>query len=64
MTFSQPTRLSRKDLARRFRVCEKTIDIWTRTGEIPAPLRIGRTVRWDQAAIEAWEQSRTAQVAA
>ncbi|MGE5609476.1 MAG: helix-turn-helix transcriptional regulator [Bacillota bacterium] len=37
------------DLARMFKVRPKTIAAWTKRGLLPAPLKIGRLVRWKRA---------------
>ena len=43
--------LTRKDLARLFQVCVRTIDNWVRDGRLPPPQHFGRSLRWADAAI-------------
>jgi predicted DNA-binding transcriptional regulator AlpA len=44
------------DLAQLFGVKTATIARWHRTGQIPPPVRVGRTVGWDPRVIEAFLQ--------
>ncbi len=41
-------------LAEKLNVHEVTVRKWQRSGKIPAPVRIGRTVKWRLTEIEAW----------
>lgn len=46
---SAPELLTVRDVARRLRVAPRTVWRWSKTGELPPPLRLGptrRTVRW------------------
>jgi prophage regulatory protein len=45
--------VTKPQLAAKFQVSERTIDNWIRSGIIPKPTRIGRTVRWLRSEIEA-----------
>jgi excisionase family DNA binding protein len=45
ITFAEPT-LTKRDLARYFRVCERTIERLVAQGTLPAPIHIGRSLRW------------------
>lgn len=44
-------------LAEKLDVHEVTIRKWQRNGKIPAPVRIGRAVKWRLAVIDAWIQA-------
>lgn len=53
------TLLTREELARDvLRVSVRELDRMRARGELPAPLRIGRSPRWTRAAIEQWIQER------
>jgi predicted DNA-binding transcriptional regulator AlpA len=43
-----------QDLAALSHLSEGTIRWWVRTGKCPAPLRLGRLLRWEPSAVEAW----------
>jgi predicted DNA-binding transcriptional regulator AlpA len=43
--------LKRRQVADMLAVSERTIDRLTRQGTLPPPLRIGRSLRWDEARI-------------
>lgn len=47
-------------LAMEFGTCERTIRRMVLRGELPAPIRIGRSVRWPASVIRAWVQDRAA----
>jgi len=53
--------LKKPEVAKMFRVSERTIEIWVRNGIIPA-FRLGRTIRFDRDAI--LEHLRQQQLAA
>ncbi len=48
--------LTKRQLADRLQCCTRTVERRTAAGEIPAPLRIGRLVRWTAEQIERWQQ--------
>ena len=49
--------LSIQELAKRYRVSTKTIYTMKKAGRLPAPLRVGRSVRWDMNDIPEWEKN-------
>ncbi len=49
--------LSIQELAKRYRVSTKTIYTMKKHGRLPAPLRVGRSVRWDMNDITEWEKN-------
>lgn len=54
---SAPELLTVYDVAERLRVTPRTVWRWSKTGELPAPLRFGprgRTVRWKAADIDSF----------
>lgn len=55
--------LNVKQVAQRVGVSERAIWKWTRAGQFPQPIRISRSVRWSEAALEAWiiEQTEAAE---
>jgi predicted DNA-binding transcriptional regulator AlpA len=50
--------LTKRDLARLLRVCERQIEHLSNRGEIPAGIKLGRLVRWDRATIMRWLADR------
>ena len=50
--------LSVREVAQAFGTSERTIWRWAATGEIPAPMRIGRSVRWRRSTVEAFLDKR------
>lgn len=46
------------EVAELFDVCIRTIWLWTRSGKLPEPIRIGKTVRWRRSEIEQHLASR------
>ncbi|MCB9852398.1 MAG: AlpA family phage regulatory protein [Phycisphaerales bacterium] len=52
-----------KEVAVRIGVSERAIWKWTQTRKFPQPIRISRSVRWDESMLDAWiaEQSHAAQ---
>lgn len=52
--------LAVKDVARLIRVSEKTVREWRAKGELPAPINLGGTIRWERAQIRSWLDSRRA----
>jgi excisionase family DNA binding protein len=53
-TPTRPLALSAADLARRLGVSLRHLRRLNATGEIPKPCRLGQSVRWPLAEIEAW----------
>ena len=49
-----PSFLTAKDLARTFQISTRTVRRWQRAGDLPPPLRIGGSLRWRAADLEAW----------
>lgn len=43
----QSSLLTRKDLAQRLQIGERTVSSLVARGRLPKPVRLGRTVRWD-----------------
>jgi excisionase family DNA binding protein len=43
-----------KQVAKALSLGERTVWKHSATGQIPRPIRIGRSVRWERRAIEAW----------
>jgi predicted DNA-binding transcriptional regulator AlpA len=43
-----------------FGVCERTIARMVLRGDLPPPIRIGRSVRWPASVISTWVQGRAA----
>jgi hypothetical protein len=47
--------VTRRDLSTFFRVCDRTISVWARKGQLPPPLRCsGRNPRWDFSQVCLW----------
>jgi excisionase family DNA binding protein len=46
--------LSPIDVANRIGVSRQTVHNWARSGFLPAPVRIRRTIRWEEEQIEEW----------
>ncbi len=46
--------LSVAEVASLLNVCERHVYRMADAGQLPRPLRIGRTVRWDRRALERW----------
>jgi len=46
--------LNANQLAELLGVSRRTIQLWEKSGKVPEPIRIGRTVRWRREEIEAW----------
>lgn len=44
--------LTRDDVATLFSVTTTTIDRWAKSGRLPQPHKIGRTVRWTRRQLE------------
>jgi len=55
--------LNVKQVAERVGVSERAIWKWVRTRQFPQPIRISRSVRWDESTLAAWiaEQTDAAQ---
>ncbi|HPF41300.1 MAG TPA: helix-turn-helix domain-containing protein [Phycisphaerae bacterium] len=52
--------LTVKQVALRVGVSERAIWKWIQTGQFPQPIRISRSVRWDEATLNSWIAERTA----
>ena len=53
-----PSRLmTAKDLAVALSIAQRTVWRLNATGKLPAPIRLGRCVRWRTSDIEAWLQA-------
>ena len=46
--------LTAEDIAKMHKVDKRTVYRWTQSGVLPAPVQIGRTLRWRQQDIDAW----------
>ncbi|HEY1603180.1 MAG TPA: helix-turn-helix domain-containing protein [Pirellulales bacterium] len=46
--------LSAREIAELLSVCAHTIRRWVKAGRFPTPLKLGRTVRWSEAAVQEW----------
>lgn len=46
-----------KQAAKLLRVCEKTLWTMHTTGDMPAPIRIGRAVRWSFEVLKKWTEA-------
>ncbi len=54
--------ISVKQLAARYGVSPATLWRWTKSGELPQPVKLGpNCTRWREADILAWERSRLAE---
>jgi DNA-binding transcriptional MerR regulator len=51
-------KLSKRLVAERYSVSQRTVDRWTETGILPAPDRINKRPYWDEAEIEQLERDR------
>lgn len=56
---SEEQTLKPEELAKRWRITRRTLDNWEKDGRIPAPVRIGRTVRYRLSDVEAFEEKMT-----
>jgi excisionase family DNA binding protein len=54
-----PQRLTEKELAARLGVSPRTVQQWRVHGGGPAYLKLGVSVRYDLATVEAWERAQT-----
>jgi len=54
MDHTHPTLLTVKDVAKMLTVSVRTVWTWRDMGRLPAPVRIGRCVRWRRQDIEKW----------
>jgi excisionase family DNA binding protein len=66
---TEPDFLLYADVARRLRVSEQHVRNLVARGEFPAPVRLGRVLRFERAAVEQWlreqrEQAATARTSA
>lgn len=50
----QPLLLDRRALARELRISVRLVDKLRARGALPAPLRLGQSVRWRRSEIEGW----------
>lgn len=51
--------LTKQDLAQRYQVSERTIEIWVRAGHFPRPLYLHRRApRWQWRLVRVWENRR------
>jgi excisionase family DNA binding protein len=50
--------LTLKDVATLFLVTPRTIRRWRRSGQFPAPLNIGGTLRWRRSDVHGWLQTK------
>jgi len=57
-TYKNDPLVSRKDFAAELGINPSTLWRWTKTGEIPQPIRIGGRVGWPQSTLEAWKASK------
>lgn len=59
----KPNFVTAPELAERYRVALDTVHRWgrERTDGFPAPLRVGRVVRWVETEVEEWEATRHGQ---
>jgi hypothetical protein len=46
-----PTLLTKEDVAEYFRVSPRTIEAWRQTDTGPAPIKIGKHLRWTASAV-------------
>jgi predicted DNA-binding transcriptional regulator AlpA len=56
----EPAALSVRAVAHRYSASVPTVWRWTRTGDLPRPVRIGGSTRWLVRELEAWERNRCA----
>ena len=51
--------MTKQDLAFRFQVCPRTIEIWVHRGWLPRPMYLHpRAPRWDPVKIKGWERRK------
>lgn len=60
-TESERVLLTVREVARLLHLGERTIWKLNTAGEFPAPVRIGRAVRWDRRVVEAWLAEKNAE---
>jgi excisionase family DNA binding protein len=49
-------KLTRKQVAKRYHVVERTVTRWTNDGRLPQPFRIGRGFLYDESDLETYER--------
>lgn len=49
--------ITKDEVAKLFRVRNRTVEKWVKEGRIPPPLKIGRYVWWDEDELMAWLKS-------
>ena len=54
----EPVALPVRAVAERYSASIATVWRWTRTGELPPPVRIGGSTRWLRQELERWEAAR------
>ncbi len=50
----QPVLLTAKDVGRLLRCSPRTVSRLAETGRMPAPVRLGKLVRWSRRALDGW----------
>lgn len=55
-----PSYLDKKSLAAEFCISESTVDEWVQRGHLPRPIRLGGSVRWCWAEVDARMKARSA----
>lgn len=48
------------DMMRWLRVSRSTLKAWVKRGELPEPVRIGKGLRWEVGALQAWIEAKKA----
>ena len=51
--------LTTRQLCERYQVSRTTLTRWRESFGFPAPLKVGRTLRFDPLTVEVWVESRT-----
>lgn len=44
--------MNRQEVSYALRRCERTVDMWTKAGKLPQPIRLGNRSYWPREAIE------------
>jgi excisionase family DNA binding protein len=55
--------MSYRELGTALNLSERTLRRMLASGDLPQPLRLGRSVRWPSELIDAWLQARAAEAA-
>ena len=59
MNVQNPVTLRPKEVAELLGIGERSLFRYLKAGELPPPIRLGRSLRWSRQAVMAWIDSRS-----